>query len=94
MRYGCLCFGAGMKRTEAVGLLEDIFGVWGEQIVMEMMYLRQTYQPIQGSENDEYQVVVKANLDKSFRECLEPILERRDLALKVEKGYIIFYTAQ
>ena len=81
-----------MKRSEAVEFLKDIFDACREQIVIDMIYLRQTHQPIQASENEGYQVVVKANLDKSSRDCLKPIIEKHGLDMKEEKGCLIFFT--
>lgn len=86
--------GAWMKRSEAVQLLKDILEACREQIVIDMIYLRQTQQPTQASENEGYQVVVKANLDKSSRDCLKPIIKKHGLDMKEEKEYLIFYTPQ
>jgi hypothetical protein len=82
-----------MKRSEAVELLKDILEACREQIVIDMIYLRQTQQPTQASENEGYQVVMKANIDKSLRDCLGPITKKHGVNMKEEKGCFIFFTS-
>jgi hypothetical protein len=71
-----------LKRVDLMEFLKEVLCVCGESIIMEMIWLNKPESLI-GTEDEDYQLVIKSSSGLSGQECFNQIIEK--YRLKMEK---------
>jgi hypothetical protein len=69
--------------------LKEVLSVYGESVLMEMVWLSKTETAASGGD-DDYELVVKSSSLTSDGDCLNPILERFGMKAKKQGELWIF----
>jgi hypothetical protein len=80
-----------LKRAEALAVLHEIF----EECQESVIYWRVSLDPkeshvVEGS--DGFEIKVKCDLDEHSRSVIKTILDRHQLGMKEENGFVLIYS--
>ncbi len=76
-----------MDKAEALSVLHEICDLCRDSVMLTCLSLDSSQ--VERSAGAGYQIRLKCDLNKAAKECLEPIVEKHNLVLREEKGYVI-----
>ena len=78
----------GLNKSEAVAVLREIFEIIGESVCVESVSLDDMDSLIV-NKGRGYQIKMRCTLDSISKSSILTILERKQLAIKEENGYVL-----
>lgn len=80
-----------MNKPEALSVLHEIAGALRESTLISSVSLDQHISLTKDPKDESYHIRIKCDLDNYSRKSLKPILNKHNLILKEEKGYIVIF---
>jgi hypothetical protein len=80
-----------MDRAEALAVMHEIFGALRESVIASGVSLDYSGPKI-SKDPEDILIKMKCNLDDYSRECIQPILDKRNLKLEAKKGTVVIYS--
>jgi hypothetical protein len=80
-----------MNRSEALAVLHELFTVLQETLLIGCVSLDSKETTFLRGSNG-FEIKIKCELDVRSRKCMEPILEKHNLGIKEDEGFIILYS--
>ena len=81
-----------MNKKEALIVLHEVLAVLKDSVLISSVSL-DSYGPQMNKDSNDvgYIIRIKCDLDNYSQLCLNPILEKHNLALKADKGYVTIF---
>ena len=78
--------GDSVDRAQALAVLQELSDVWQEYVLITGVSLLPVSRP------DDWQIRMICGLDGISRDRIKPILEKYNLGLKEETGFVVLYS--